>query len=428
MVREKDFEKLFSEKFSEFEETPSDHVWHGVRKKLSISDFFHFSLNSINIYYVAAMLAGLIGGLILFTGSDEGSSSQEELLITDTISPELQLPENSEKEIQGNPLQISEKSGIIEEYKSVGLIRKDIADKKDEIEISLIDNFEVSGQLNENIPEKETHLQAQRTVLADFRMSVSEGCGPIKVAFSNISENAIDFKWNFGDGIESNQMNPVYLFNQPGTWIVQLEATDYFGNVSLAYDTVTVKVRPKAHFEFVAESNGFSDAQVYFYNYSKDAVNYLWDFGDGNISEQMNPTHIYGKKDKYKVKLIVYSNEGCTDTLGLNDIFPDSDYFVRFPSAFSPNPSSPGDGRYSVGDIGNQVFYPVSNGVEDFQIMIFNRAGLKIFESNDIQLGWNGYYRNQLVKPDVYIWRVTGRYRNGKPFELSGDVTVILRR
>jgi hypothetical protein len=71
MAEEKDFEKLFSEKFSEFEETPSDHVWHGVRRKLSISDFFHFSLNSINIYYVAAMLAGLIGGLILFTGSDE---------------------------------------------------------------------------------------------------------------------------------------------------------------------------------------------------------------------------------------------------------------------------------------------------------------------------------------------------------------------
>lgn len=428
MAEEKDFEKLFREKFSGFEETPSDHIWHGVQRKLSFSDFFHFSLNSLNIYYVAVAVAGLVGGLILFTGNDEGSFLQDDLQITDTIFPESLFPENSAKEVHEKTLQLNEKSEITEEYKNVRPIRTDTTDKKEEMDIALKGSSVVTEQLTEQIYGKEPQKQTQRIALADFRMSVSEGCGPIKVAFTNHSENAIDFKWNFGDGIESNQMNPVYLFNQPGKWIVQLEARDYYGNVSLAYDTVTVKTKPKAQFEFVAESNGFSDAQVYFYNYSKDAINYLWDFGDGNTSEQMNPTHIYGKKDKYEVKIIAYSNEGCSDTLVLKDIFPDSDYFIRFPSAFSPNPSSPGDGRYSVGDIGNQVFYPVFNGVEDFQIVIFNRAGLKVFESNDIQLGWNGYYRNQLVKPDVYIWRATGRYRNGKPFELSGDVTVILRR
>jgi PKD repeat protein len=428
MVREKDFEKLFSEKFSDFVETPSEKVWSGIQRKLSISDFFQFSLNSLNIYYVAVTVAGLVGGLLLFNGSEESYSPQDEVQITDTILPELILPENSAQQVHEKSLQIHDESEAIKKSENLRSIRIETPEKKEKIEIVLKDSSVAPEQLSGEIPGKETQSQNQRTAVADFSMSVSEGCGPIKVAFKNISENAIDFKWNFGDGIESNQMNPVYLFNQPGKWIVQLEATDYYGNKSMAYDTVTVKTKPKAQFDFVAESNGFSDAQVYFYNYSKDAVNYFWDFGDGNKSGQMNPTHNYGRRDKYEVKLIAFSNDGCTDTLVVNDIFPDSDYFVRFPSAFSPNPSSPGDGRYSVGDLGNQVFYPVFNGVEHFQIMIFNRSGLKVFESNDIQLGWNGYYRNQLVKPDVYIWRVTGRYRNGKTFEMSGDVTVILRR
>ena len=265
MAEEKDFEKLFSEKFSEFEETPSDYVWHGVRRKLSFIDFFHFNLNSLNIYYVALMLAGLVGGLLLFTGSDESSSMPEELLITDTISPESLLPEDSAKKIHEESLQFNDKAEITQEFKNIRPIRTNTPDIKQRIEIVLKDSSEVPVQLIEMIPGKET--QDQRIALADFSRSVSEGCGPTKVAFTNLSENAIDYKWNFGDGIESNQMNPVYLFNQPGKWIVQLEATDYYGNVSLAYDTVTVKTKPKAQFEFVAESNGFSDAQVYFYNY-----------------------------------------------------------------------------------------------------------------------------------------------------------------
>lgn len=428
MAEEKDFEKLFSEKFSDFTETPSEKVWSGIQRKLSFYDFFHFSVNSLNIYYVAVMLTGLIGGLILLNGNDEKNSLAEEIHITDIVTPESFITEKLPNETTGSEDNIDEKSEITQELKDKRKGKKLAPVKGESFELLTENGKESQEKLTSAIIEDVSQQKTQRIAIADFTVSSSEGCGPTRVEFTNLSENAIDFKWDFGDGIKSNQMNPVYLFTKPGEWIVQLEATDYYGNVSLAYDTITVKTRPKAQFEFVAESNGFSVAQVYFYNYSKDAAYYLWDFGDGNTSEQMNPTHIYGQKDKYAVKLVAYSKEGCTDTLVLNNIFPDSDFFIRFPSAFSPNISSPGDGRYSISDISNQVFFPVWNGVGEYHLQVYNRTGMLMFESNDLQVGWNGYYRNQLVKSDVYIWKVTGKYMNGKPFVLTGDVTVILRR
>jgi hypothetical protein len=48
-----------------------------------------------------------------------------------------------------------------------------------------------------------------------------------------------------------------------------------------------------------------------------------------------------------------------------------------------------------------------------------------IFESNDINVGWDGYYKNKLVKQGVYVWIVEGKYSNGRPFNKSGDVTVL---
>ena len=63
--------------------------------------------------------------------------------------------------------------------------------------------------------------------------------------------------------------------------------------------------------------------------------------------------------------------------------------------------------------------------VDDYELQIFNRWGEMIFESFDINIGWDGYYKGKLAKQDVYIWKVTGNYANGKPFAKSGDITLL---
>jgi gliding motility-associated-like protein len=56
---------------------------------------------------------------------------------------------------------------------------------------------------------------------------------------------------------------------------------------------------------------------------------------------------------------------------------------------------------------------------------IFNRWGELIFESTDVNIGWDGYYRGKLCKQDVYVWKVTGKFSNGDLFTLAGDVTLL---
>jgi hypothetical protein len=48
-----------------------------------------------------------------------------------------------------------------------------------------------------------------------------------------------------------------------------------------------------------------------------------------------------------------------------------------------------------------------------------------VFESNDVNIGWDGYYKGQFSDPGVYIWKVRGNFINGEPFTLMGDVTLL---
>jgi gliding motility-associated-like protein len=97
----------------------------------------------------------------------------------------------------------------------------------------------------------------------------------------------------------------------------------------------------------------------------------------------------------------------------------------KFPNAFSPNPSGSSGGVWIPGDVSNDVFYPIHRGVKEYKLEIFNRWGEKIFESNDPAIGWDGYIDGKLAAQDVYVWKVTGKYKNGVIFKDAGDVTLM---
>jgi hypothetical protein len=103
-----------------------------------------------------------------------------------------------------------------------------------------------------------------------------------------------------------------------------------------------------------------------------------------------------------------------------------SEYFINFPNAFIPNALGPSGGNYSAkSDEAALIFHPVSSGVSDYQLKIFSRLGIMVFETNDINIGWDGYFKGQLSESGVYIWKVRGSFRNGEPFVKTGDVTIL---
>ena len=60
---------------------------------------------------------------------------------------------------------------------------------------------------------------------ADFDISYHTACKPFTVNFTNKSQNAESYIWDFGNGITSNETSPSYTYNEVGTYTVQLTST-----------------------------------------------------------------------------------------------------------------------------------------------------------------------------------------------------------
>lgn len=87
-------------------------------------------------------------------------------------------------------------------------------------------------------------------------------------------------------------------------------------------------------------------------------------------------------------------------------------YYI--PNAFSPN----GDGY-------NDVFYVYGKAVTEVRFSIFDRWGEKVFESNDLNFGWNGIYKGDVMQPGVFVYYAELYFENGDKVEEKGSVTLL---
>ncbi len=136
----------------------------------------------------------------------------------------------------------------------------------------------------------------------DFSSNVTSGCAPLTVQFSDASSaNSTTWSWTFegGNPATSTEQNPSVVFESAGTYAVTLEVSNSAGSNSLVQtDYITVSTTPDVGFT----SNPVGTT-VSFNNLSNNATSYSWDFGDGNSSEDTNPTHEYDNDGTYTVTL-----------------------------------------------------------------------------------------------------------------------------
>lgn len=126
----------------------------------------------------------------------------------------------------------------------------------------------------------------------------------------------VNYQWNFGDGGTSTQAKPRHVYQTGGTYTVRLIVT--YDNSER--DTVVQQfaiAEPKADFNFTGGECG--NRTVVFTDQSTvvggSITNRDWVFGDGQTSNQLNPTHTYTNYGTYKVRLIITTRNGCTDTV-----------------------------------------------------------------------------------------------------------------
>ena len=265
--------------------------------------------------------------------------------------------------------------------------------------------------------------------VANFEGPAS-GCVPLEVHFTNLSEYALSSQWTFGDGGTANATNPVYTYWQPGTYTVTLTIQGPGNTTDQMTQEFIINVYPKAHaaFSVTPTEVNVPGEPVYCLNMSVNASSYQWDFGDGTNSYVEDPTHYYQEEGVYSIQLIANNAFNCPDTMKLESVVTaKATGMIDFPNAFTPIAGSSSNGYYDPRSLDNDVFFPIHKGVETYELLIFNKWGELLFESTDVNRGWNGYYRGQMAKQDVYVWKVKATFIDGQRIEKAGDVTLIVK-
>jgi PKD repeat protein len=262
--------------------------------------------------------------------------------------------------------------------------------------------------------------------------SIPPGCQPLSVTFHNTSVNAdlpgTVFHWEFGDGGVSGMRNPIYTYFESGMFRIKLTVTGPGGS-SIKSQLIEIYTSPKAFFDIAPKKVYVNDEKVRCFNLSQDADSYMWNFGDGDTTTVKDPLHMYRFEGIYDITLWAYSTNGCSDKYvmspGVTVIPPGK---IIFPTVFTPNKTGPIDiyGPPTGGIEIDQFFFPpIREKVIEYKLQIFNRLGVLIFESHDINIPWNGYYHQKLCQQGVYVWAVEGKYENGMPYKIVGDITLL---
>ncbi len=181
-----------------------------------------------------------------------------------------------------------------------------------------------------------------------------------------------------------------------GNYIVTRTVTD--GTCADTYvDTVPFKVLPTPSFQ--TELIGYG-SNVRFENTSENAVAFRWTFDDFDNSSLTNPEYLFETTtpNNHVVSLTAISEQGCEVEIR-QPIEIGSVDTVFIPNAFTPN-----------GDDVNDTFKPVFVGydIKDYNFSVFSRWGEELFQTNDSNIGWDGYSeKNKELSNGIYTWFVT---------------------
>ena len=154
---------------------------------------------------------------------------------------------------------------------------------------------------------------------------------------------------------------------------------------------------------------------VFFGNNSTtgSGIVYSWDFGDGNTSNQFEPSNVYNNIGDYTVILIV-TDGICYDTASITiDAFGES--VILIPNVFTPN-----------GDGSNDVFTVEGENLESVEGEIFNRWGQKMFTWSNVKGYWDGRTLSGSEAPDgTYFYIITAKGFDGIEYFKKGGFSLI---
>ncbi len=268
-----------------------------------------------------------------------------------------------------------------------------------------------------------SQVEVQVNESPNLSILISENtiCPGEEINFMNGGDNDAtwSYMWTFGDGTTSSFQNPSHIYNYQGFFSISLQVTDENGCTSILNNGALVTVHPQAVASFTVSTtqastlNGLISTQ----NYSLNSNSFSWNFGDGFMSTQLNPSHIYEESGYYQITLYATNDFSCSDSAFIT-IYIEPSFELFVPNTFTPD-----------GDNFNNTFFAKGFGIsnDDFIFRIFNRWGDLIFESHDMNEGWEGTDKRNLNKAQdgTYTWVVYFKDGNNIRHRREGHVNVL---
>jgi gliding motility-associated-like protein len=144
---------------------------------------------------------------------------------------------------------------------------------------------------------------------ANFSFNVAYGCKADTLTFNNNSVGAIEYDWYFGDGTFSTDPSPTHIYTVQALDTITLISSSY-----ACHDTMvqSVDLRHPLTASFTTDADTICQNQAV--NFTNTSIfstltgvgpTYQWDFGDGNVSNQQSPSHIFTRTGVYDVTMII---------------------------------------------------------------------------------------------------------------------------
>jgi len=235
--------------------------------------------------------------------------------------------------------------------------------------------------------------------------------------------------WNFHD-----PQNPYdtlrtriaeHRYDSVGVVQVYFKVMDHNGCIDdTVYSGFEIKQSPIAAFT-ISENIGGKQGVIQLNNHSSpDAKGFIWNYGNGKGSKEVSPTVTYASDaNPYTIQLVTWNEGKCYDTTSITYEFLFDNLYV--PNAFSPSNLS--------SSTGCRVFQPKGLNLKEYHAMVFDKWGHLMWESSKIDCQdptvvnckgspvdyWDGTLDGNPMPQDVYMWKISATFSNGKVWEGS---------